>query len=66
MVQTVIDDQSGQVTCGKGKNHRNIVKIVKLQGNAPKKWGGEPYRRLPHCLLTKELPGNPLVNISEG
>ena len=25
----------------KKKTHGNIVKIVKLQGNAPKKWGGE-------------------------
>ena len=32
---------SCQVTCGKEKTHDNIVKIVKLQGNAPKKWGGE-------------------------
>ena len=32
---------SCQVTCGKDKTHDSIVKIVKLQGNAPKKWGGE-------------------------
>ena len=34
---------SCQVTCGKEKTHDNIVKIVKLQGNAPKKWGGGEY-----------------------
>ena len=34
---------SCQVTCGKDKTHDSIVKIVKLQGNAPKKWGGGAY-----------------------
>ena len=34
---------SCQVTCGKDKTHDSIVKIVKLQGNAPKKWGGGEY-----------------------
>ena len=33
----------GQVNCCKEKIHENIVKVVKLYENAPKKWGSEEY-----------------------
>ena len=51
---------SCQVTCGKEKTHDNIVKIVKLQGNAPKKWGGGEY--IPTNIgMAAAIPAIPLA-----
>ena len=51
---------SCQVTCGKEKTHDNIVKIVKLQGNAPKKWGGGEY--IPTDIgMAAAIPAIPLA-----
>lgn len=50
MVQTVLDDRSGQVTCGKEKTHGNIVKCETL-GEYTKKWRGGEYIKFPLILV---------------
>ena len=54
---------SCQVTCDKEKTHDNIVKIVKLQGNAPKKWGGEWKKSGMAAAIPAIPPATPLLGI---